>query len=194
MQPEQQNNTSPNLEPVTERYTPTPASEAVNRVDARSQPVIDNPPLQWTAHEYIYRQKNGLWFVLFLITTLVFIAFDAFFLKSYTFSVLVVVMAIAVVVYSHRPPRIVNYTLSNAQGLYVGEKLHRFDEFKAFSVLFEEGYTSIILIPVKRFLPSVSVYFPQELGERIVDVFGARLPMEKAKLDFIDILIQKIRL
>ena len=48
------------------------------------------------------------------------------------------------------------------------------------------------MLPVKRFAPSVNVYFPPENGEQIVDVFGAVLPMEEVKQDFIDRLSEKL--
>jgi len=53
---------------------------------------------------------------------------------------------------------------------------------------------SIMLIPIKRFAPGVSVYFPEEVGEKIVDILGARLPMEILKLDAIDLIVRKLRL
>ena len=179
---------------IQEMYTPTPNVEPPVPIIENVTPVIENSPIHWSANEYIYREKNRLWFVIFAIVILILIAGDIFFLRSYTFSALVVVMAISVVVFSRRPPRTIDYALSDDHGLYIGEKLYHFSEFKAFGILQEEGYNSIILIPIKRFLPGVSVYFPQEVGEKIVDIFGARLPMETAKLDVIDIIVRKLRL
>jgi len=51
-----------------------------------------------------------------------------------------------------------------------------------------------MLIPTKRFAPGVSVYFPDDAGEKIVDILGQRLPMEELKLDVIDIVVRKLRL
>lgn len=179
-----------------EMYTPTPITESPVISPKVNNVVIttENSPIHWSANEYIYREKNQLWFIIFAIVILVFITGDVFFLKSYTFSALVVVMAISIIIYSRRPPRVIDYALSNDHGLYVGEKLYHFSEFKAFGVIQEDGYSSIMLIPIKRFSPGVSVYFPQEVGEKIVDVFGARLPMEATKLDFMDIIVRKLRL
>jgi len=53
---------------------------------------------------------------------------------------------------------------------------------------------SIMLIPRKRFAPGVSVYFPADAGERIVDILGQRLPMENLKLDVVDVIVRKLRL
>lgn len=199
MQPEQQNNYWKNeseTDKISEMYTPEPVDDSIDTDDSNSnsKPDIDDAPVHWTASEYIHEEKNGMWFVLFAIVALAFIAVDILLLKSYTFSVLVVVMAIAVVIYSHRPPRVIDYTLSGDQGLYVGENLYHFSEFKSFGLIKDNQHHSIMLIPTKRFAPGVSVYFPEEVGEEIVDILGARLPMEMLKLDLVDIVIRKLRL
>jgi len=198
MQPEQQNNYWKNeadTDEISEMYTPEPVDDSVDVDDSTStKPEIENAPVHWTASEYIHEEKNGLWFILFAIVALAFIAVDILFLKSYTFSVLVIVMAVAVVIYSRRPPRVIKYTLSGDQGLYVGENLYHFSEFKSFSLIKDDQHNSIMLIPIKRFAPGVSVYFPEEVGEEIVDILGARLPMGMLKLDLIDIIIRKLRL
>jgi len=103
-------------------------------------------------------------------------------------------MAVAIVIYIRRPPRTLTYALSPAQGLYVGETLYNFNDFKAFGLIKDGEHHSIMLIPRKRFSPGVSVYFPEEAGERIVDILGQRLPMETLKLDIVDLVVRKLRL
>jgi hypothetical protein len=51
-----------------------------------------------------------------------------------------------------------------------------------------------MLLPTKRFKPGTSVYFPEEAGEAIVDMLGARLPMEDLHLDVVDKVIRKLRI
>jgi len=154
----------------------------------------DNPPVTWTAEEYIHLDRSPVWFILFAVIVLGLIAVDVFLLKSWTFSALVIVMAVALIIYIRRPPRTLTYALSPRQGLYVGERLYRFDEFKAFGLVKEDTHHSILLIPRKRFAPGVSVFFPDEAGERIVDILGTQLPMENLKLDVVDTLVRKLRL
>ncbi len=155
---------------------------------------VPDAPVSWTAGEYVHPEKNGLWYVLFVIIALGLIACDIFFIKSYTFSLLVVVMAAALVVYIRRSPRDIQYTLSAKQGLYIGERLYNLADFKAFGLIRDGEHHSIMLIPIKRFATGVSVYFPEEAGERIVDILGSILPMENLKLDMIDVLVRKLRL
>jgi len=155
---------------------------------------IEDTPVTWTAQEYVHIDKGGWWYVLFVLIVIGFIAIDFFLLRSWTFSALVIVMAVAVVIYIRRPPRMLTYALSARQGLYVGERLYHFDDFKAFGLIRDGEHHSIMLIPRKRFAPGVSVYFPEEAGEQIVDTLGQRLPMEELKLDLIDVLVRKLRL
>lgn len=165
--------------------------------DATQEPLldtVDEQPVTWTAQEYVHLDKSPVWFIAFFVIVIVLIAGDILLLKSYTFSILVVVMAIALIIYTRRPPRSLTYTLSAKQGLYVGERLYTFNDFKAFGVIKDGDHHSIMMIPTKRFAPGVSVYFPEEAGEQIVDILGQRLPMEDLKLDVIDIVVRKLRL
>jgi hypothetical protein len=171
--------------------------EASEEAATSEQVPVDAPadkPVSWTAQEYVHLDKSPLWFILFTVVVLGLVAVDVFLLKSWTFSVLVIVMAVAVVIYTRRPPRTLTYALSGNQGLYVGERLYHFDDFKAFGVIKDGDNHSIMLIPTKRFSPGVSVYFPDEVGEQIVDILGQRLPMEHLKLDVIDVVVRKLRL
>lgn len=197
MQPDQQQNkpNQVNSGNINEMYTPgVVLQESIPTNSDIKQPVVENAPIRWSSSEFIYREKSSLWFISFVIIVIILILSDIFLLKSYTFSILVLVMAAAVVVFLRRPPRVINYALSGNHGLYIGERLYHFNEFKAFGIIQDEGYNSIMLIPIKRFSPGVSVYFPQEVGEQIVDVFGARLPMENIKLDVLDVIVKKLRI
>jgi hypothetical protein len=168
--------------------------EPLDEQTSAPEDIPENPPITWTAQEYVHLDKGAGWFILFAVIVLALVAVDIFFLKSWTFSVLVVVMAVAIIVYIRRPPRVLTYALSPAQGLYVGERLYHFDEFRAFGLIKDGEHHSIMLIPRKRFSPGVSVYFPEEAGERIVDILGQRLPMEELKLDIVDVVVRKLRL
>lgn len=193
MNPEQQNNYwehAPKDEP--EEVTTTEALKDVSPSERLKSAVDDT--VNWVASEYVHLEKNAMWFVIFAFVVLGLIATDVFLLKSWTFSLLVIVMAVAVIVYIRRPPREIQYGLSGKHGLYVGERLYNLTDFKAFGLIRDGEHHSIMLIPVKRFAPGVSVYFPEEVGEKIVDILGSRLPMETLKLDMIDILVRRLRL
>ena len=172
--------------PVSDAEAPQPTPPTI--------PTVESPPVTWTAHEYITLEKNGLWYVIFAVLVIGFIMLDVLLLHVWTLSLLVIVIAVAIIVYSRRPPRLIQYALSTKQGLYIGERLYSFDDFKAFGLIRDGEHHSIMLIPTKRFSPGVSVYFPEEAGEKIVDILGSRLPMENLKLDIIDVVVRQLRL
>jgi len=193
MNPEQQNNYwehAPKDEPDEVVTTEEPREVSPSE---RLKSVADDT-VNWVASEYVHLEKNALWFVTFAFVVLGLIATDVFLLKSWTFSLLVIVMAVAIIVYIRRPPREIQYGLSGKHGLYIGEKLYNLTDFKAFGLIRDGEHHSIMLIPVKRFAPGVSVYFPEEVGEKIVDILGTRLPMETLKLDMIDVIVRRLRL
>lgn len=203
MQPEDKNNYWENEtdetadDKITETYSPDQESDepADNLVSLTEDDNLDGEqPVYWSAKEYVDNHKNGLWFVIFSFVVLGLIAVDIFFLMSYTFSALVAVMAIAIIVFSSRPAREIEYTLSGDQGIYVGEKLYHYSDFKSFGVIKDGDSYYIMLIPVKRFALGLSIYFPPEVGEDIVDILGARLPMQDLKLDMIDKIVRKLRI
>jgi hypothetical protein len=150
-------------------------------------------PVRWQATEYIQHEKNGLWFVAFVLVTLGLMALAIFVIRSWTFAILIPVMATALLTYTHRPPRLIGYTLSH-KGLHVNDHLYSFAEFKAFGVIRDGGEYSIMLVPIKRFRPGVTVYFPEEVGEALVDMLGTRLPMRELHLDVVDKIIRKLRI
>lgn len=182
-------------EPVDEESVEEePADDESTDEQPQSVASSDEEPVTWQASEYIHLEKNGLWYVLLAIISLGLIALAIFVINSYTFAVLLVVMAIFLVIYSRVSPKVIQYTLSGDQGLYVDEKLYHFTDFKSFGLIKDGEHHSIMLIPVKRFSPGVSVYFPEEAGEQIVDILGARLPMKTIQLDLVDHLIRRLRL
>ncbi len=146
----------------------------------------------WEAEEYIPHEKNIGWYVGLVIVGLAFVALGIF-LKQWSFVVLIVVSVLALIVYSVRPPRRVKYAVVN-KGLKDGNRTHNFEDFKAFGVIRDDGHYAIVLTPRKRFSPRTWVYFPEAQGEQIVDAFGARLPMEEVKLDYIDKIVRALRI
>lgn len=157
-----------------------------------------DPPagvLTWEAPEYIHQQKGVLWFFGLGLAILTLIVLDIFLIQSFlfSFSLLTLVMAAALVVHSYRPADLMHYVLSD-KGLYINDTLHGFAEFKGFGVLREGAEFFIELIPVRRFRPSLSVYFPEENGEAIVDLLGVRLPMQQLKPDLLDKITRSLGL
>ena len=148
--------------------------------------------VSWEAEEYIVRDHNAWWYIgLFVVGAALSVL--AIFLNWWTFLVLIILSIITILISTFRPPRKIQYSLSK-DGLTEGNKLHKYEDFRAFGILKEGPYFSAVLIPKKRFNLSVKVYFPEGSGEAIVDALGARLPMEEVKLDFLDKIVNFLRI
>lgn len=150
-------------------------------------------PVSWQAQEFVHQEKNVMWFVVFGLVIAAMLAVAVFLMGSITFAFVLVAIAAVVIVYANRPPRLMSYSLSE-KGLYIGDTLHHFSDFKSFGVIHDGNEFSVMLIPTKRFQPGISVYFPEESGEDIVDILGSRLPMRELRLDLVDHLVRLLRL
>ena len=148
--------------------------------------------VSWEAEEYITHDKNAGWYIGLAIVGLALIALSVW-LQWWTFTALIVLCIVSLLIYVLRPPRKIQYVV-DGKGLTEGERVYLFDDYRAFGVLQDDANFAIVLMPRKRFSPAVTVYFPKEKGEEIVDVFGARLQMEEVKLDLIDKLVRKLRI
>ena len=150
-------------------------------------------PFSWHAPEGAQVARGTLWYVLFGVVALGLLALAILVFKSITFAILLVVMIASVVTLTGKTPRTINYGIS-PKGIYVGDRLHDYSEFRAFGVVQDPGFLSIIVLPVKRFSPGLTLYFDEADGEKIVDMLGARLPLQEVKPDVLEKLIRFIRL
>lgn len=148
--------------------------------------------VSWTATEYIVKNHNAWWY-LGLIIVVGGLCALAYLIKSWTFLALIILSAISLVIYTIRPPRKINYQL-DSKGLQEDNRFHAYEDFRAFGILKDGNNFSAVLIPKKRLGLSVKVYFPEGSGEAIVDALGARLPMEEVKLDFLDKIVNFLRI
>lgn len=153
---------------------------------------FEEEAVTWQAQEYIHQEKGAAWYVVFTLLLIISIGVTIW-LGQFTFTAVLVVIAVVIIINAKRPPRELTYTL-NGEGLMIDSKLHKFSDFKSFGVVHDGKEFSVMLIPTQRFQPGVSVYFPEESGEAIVDMLGSRLPMKELKLDAVDHLVRWLRL
>lgn len=184
--------------PTEQPVPPVAQADTEGSSDEQQQDAVESSdpnfqPVQWQSPEYHHGDRGILWFVGFGVVVIALVLVAIFIMQSWSFALLLLAAAAALIVYMRRPPQIIDYVLSE-KGLYINDKLHGFAEFKAFGVIHDEHEYSISLIPVRRFQPSVSVYFPEEAGEQIVDILGVRLPMQELKPDAFDKIVRALRM
>lgn len=148
--------------------------------------------IEWEAQEYITHDKNAGWYIGLAIVGIALVALSIW-LRWWTFMILVILCVISLLLYVVRPPRKIKYSITQ-KGLIEGNRTYNFEDYRAFGILQDDTNFAIVMMPRKRFSSVVTVYFPKEKGEDIVDAFGARLPMEPVKLDLIDRIVRRLRI
>lgn len=187
-----ENALEPELIEPTEAAEPEPTAATQPEKENSPTELPETEPVQWQAQEYYNHENGRIWYVGFAVVVLAVMA-TAVYLQAWTFAVLVPIMAAALLVYVKRPAQQFSYVLST-KGLYINDVLHPFAEFKSFGVIHDGHEFSITLTPVRRFRPNLTVYFPEEVGEKIVDLLGVRLPMRTIKRDVLDKLVSFLRI
>lgn len=148
--------------------------------------------VSWTASEFVANQKTGGWFVLLAVAALVGCTAIYFLTRDIISAIMIATVAAAFGFLATRQPRILTYKIDTT-GIHIGGKFYPYQTFKSFSVVDEGALSSILLMPLKRFMPPISVYYAPEDEDKITDVLGDFLPFEARQHDMVDRFMRKIR-
>ena|SRR5687767_8572611 len=153
-----------------------------------------NPPeaVTWTASEFISHEKSTSWYTGLIVVTILTSAIIYLITRDFISVAVVIVAALMFAVYGSHQPRQLDYRLDR-RGIQAGPKHYAFSEFRTFSVLPEGAFSSIILMPLKRFGTPLTLYYAPEDEENIIALLSEQLPFERLKRDAIDSLMRRIR-
>ena len=148
--------------------------------------------VQWTASEFIAHHKTSSWYLLLGGGAIALAAVVFLVTQDKISTAMVAVVAIIFGIFASRKPRELPYSVDN-ESLHIGDKSYPYATFRSFSVVQEEGVDSIRFMPLKRFMPILSIYFEPQDEQKIIDVLSQYLPVEERQLDAVDKLMHKIR-
>lgn len=175
-------------------YHPEGSSEpaASQQLQPAQPPIPSETELTWTASEFIARHKGIGWYLILVLGATV--AAVLIYLLSRDFITVGAVVGAVVLfaVAAARKPRVLTYHI-NEDGLTIGQKFYPYAIFKSFSVMDEDAFSSIMLLPLKRFMPPLSIYYEPADEQRIVTILSHYLPMENRPADAVDRLMKHIR-
>lgn len=166
------------------------AGHDTHAVAGASHPAADS--VSWTASEFTAHHKTGSWYLLFGLAGIA-IAVVAWFTTRDLFATITVLIGVLLLgVYSTHKPRQQRYVL-DGQGLAIGSRHYSFSDFRSFSLASEGAFSSIELMPLKRFAMFTAMYFDPADQQKIVGLLSAHLPMEAPRNDFTDGLMRRIK-
>lgn len=181
---------------------PEPNQDWQNQNDANMKPLDSNyddsnvqepTEIVWRASEFISREKTTLWFAGLAAGAIV-LAAAVFFLSGggYFSSATIGVVALLFGIVSVKKPRELEYRIDNS-GIAIGAKKYSYESFKAFALTQEGAMPTIVLLPLGRFMPPISVYCTAEDMPAILAKLEEFLPEDTHRYDAIDRFLRRIR-
>jgi hypothetical protein len=170
--------------------------QALGRVGSQTVEEASNienvSKVEWQAPEYTNNKKGISWYFGLVIVTAIFISLAILVLKSWTFAILIIVMALVAVVYTRRQPGYIDYTLTDRK-LTINNHEYSVADFCSYNISHDGGMYYASLVSRKRFMPLVVLYFPEDKGNAIVSILGKLLPVEPTKQSLVDIFAQMLK-
>ncbi|HEV2402923.1 MAG TPA: hypothetical protein VGS08_01850 [Candidatus Saccharimonadales bacterium] len=158
-----------------------------------SKSAADAQSVSWSASEFIAHEKSFGWYALLTLATALLAGLVYVFVHDIVSVVVIVVVAIILGMAAGRPPRELQYTV-DGRGISVGVAFRPYSDFKVYALAEEGAVTAIIFLPMKRFVPPLSVYVGPDIQDRVVAVVSAHLPFDQThSYDAVDRFIQRIR-
>ena len=171
---------------------PAPSQPDETKQDDIVEAIPSGPEVSWSASEFIAHSKTFGWYAILFLSAIGLAAVVYLLTRDVITAGVIVFAALLFGIMAARKPRELPYKVSS-DGLHIGEKFYSYDTFKSFSVVQEEGIESIWFMPLKRFMPGLSIYFAPNDGQKIVDVLSNYLPFEAKELDLVDRFMHRIR-
>lgn len=152
----------------------------------------DDAPVTWTASEFIAHQKGFEWYLGLALGSMLLASVVYAFTRDFVSSGMIIVVAIAFWAFAVKKPRVLQYVVDD-NGITMGQKHYAFSMFKSFSIVDDGAAHSLLLMPMQRFMPSLSIYYALEDEERILSKVADHLPFEERNQDIIDRTMRRIR-
>jgi len=166
--------------------------QSLNPVSVAVPPIGSDGSITWTASEFVYHQKNANWYLVFFALTVVVSVGVWLLTKNLITIVTIVVAAAALAMAATKKPRELEYRI-DGNSLSIANKSFPLTEFRAFTVVHQDGFSSLVFSPLKRFNLLITIYYDPADEQKILDILSSRIPMEEKKRDWIDRLMWKIR-
>jgi hypothetical protein len=161
--------------------------------DLGSNQTFNDEIITWTASEFVDSSKSSYWYFSFMLAILIIGGAIYLLTKSIFSAIAIVLMGGALCYMAARKPKEIDYSLDSS-GININNVHYPFELFKSYSLVTDGGVSHITLTSTKRFVPTRSIYFEPDDGERIINHLGTYLPLENSPNDPIDKFMKRIRL
>lgn len=168
------------------------AQELFNEALASDSVRNINDLIKWEANDG-GQSKSFTWYVSALLICVVAVALVNWLTKDLVSSATVFMAFLVMVIYGSRKPTTHNLQISHGV-LSIDTKQYSLQNFKSFSIDERPGVEQVVLTPLKRFMPSLSLPLESKTAPDVINLLQGYLPIEDHKKDAIDDLISRFRL
>jgi hypothetical protein len=165
-------------------------SQPVTPIDPQMQE--NGREIVWTAAEFIEHQKSPGWYLGMIGVALVVVVTVFLLTRDIFNTIMCIVAAILFAVVAGRPPRQLQYAIDD-HGIQIGRRFYPYSDFRSFSVVDEGAISSIVIMPLKRFMPSLSLYYDLDDEDVIGDLLADHLPYAQHQHELTERLMRRIR-
>jgi len=181
---------NPDSQPRPNQATTDKASQA--SAQTSNQNNLDGATVTWTASEFIAHDKSSSWYLWLATGAIVLASLTYLLTRDKVPAGVVIIVAATFGFLAARKPRELQYVIDDT-GIHIAEKTYPYSSFRSFSIIQEEAVESIWFMPLKRFMPPLTVYFDPDDGQKIVNLLSEFLPVENRQLDMVDRLMHRLR-
>ncbi len=147
--------------------------------------------ISWEAAEFVAHDKSIRWYVTLGLVGVVSAALVYVVTKDKITTGIIAFAALAFGLFAARKPREQTYVV-NRTGVHIGSRTYELVEYKSFSIAEEGERANIVFMPLKRFMPALTIYLTPEVEDSVVDFLAQALPLEQHRQDAIDSLMKRI--
>ena len=148
--------------------------------------------VSWSAVEFIEHGKGANWYLLLLLATAVFAGLIFLLTRDKITTGIIIFCALVFGVYAARKPRTLNYVVDE-HGFMIGEKFYAYASFRSYSLIDEGQMYSLLLLPLRRFMPMITVYYEKKDENKIIDVISRHLPLDNRGHDTMEQFLRRIK-
>jgi hypothetical protein len=179
--------------PEETKVSPSTPEPPISLPEEPVAPIKTNEKaVAWTASEFIAHHKNADWYLLFIIGIGVSAGLIYLITKDFVSAFVISFAGLLFILLASHKPRELPYKVDSS-GVTIGQKFYPYNHFKSFGIGDEGVINCINFMPLKRFMPEMSIYYPPEEEDKIITILADHLPHEHREEHQVDRLLKKIR-
>ncbi|HUC87369.1 MAG TPA: hypothetical protein VMR75_03575 [Candidatus Saccharimonadales bacterium] len=175
--------------PSTPQNAPQPEAQPV--VQDSTEIIDPSHSFTWEASEFVHHEKPAIWYIGLWLAVAIICGILGL-LRQWVSIAVVIVMALAVLVYSRKEPRTLQYAVDD-HGVSINGKLSPYAHFRSFNLQVEVGWQEIDLEPSQRFAPRLTLLADADNIDQIEAILTNHLPKVDRDPDLIERLSRYLK-